>query len=163
MNEPIISRPDFPEGYLENPKSLLPWSHVVQRLTDAKNYWLCSVRPNGQPHAIPKWGVWVDGKVYFDGSPKTRHALNIAQNPHVCLHLESGDDVIIIEGTSKELQKPSPELAVKIAQVYRAKYTAAGYAPEPSQWDEGGLFEITLHKAIAWTNFTEDPTRFIFN
>jgi hypothetical protein len=36
-----------------------------------------------------------------------------------------------------------------------------GYAPNPSQWDEGGLFEVTPQKAFAWTNFTEDPTRFI--
>jgi len=51
----------------------------VQRLDEAKNYWLCSVPPDGRPHVIPKWAVWVDDKIYYDGSPQTRHAKNIAE------------------------------------------------------------------------------------
>jgi nitroimidazol reductase NimA-like FMN-containing flavoprotein (pyridoxamine 5'-phosphate oxidase superfamily) len=160
MADPKISRPHFPKGYLENPKGLLPWSHVEQRLSDALHYWLCTVRPDGRPHAVPKWAVYVDAKIYFDGSPETRHARNIAQNPQVVLHLESGEDVIIVEGTAKEYGKPAAELALQIAQAYAQKYADRGYAPEPDQWDEGGLFEITPHTVIAWTQFTDDPTRF---
>jgi nitroimidazol reductase NimA-like FMN-containing flavoprotein (pyridoxamine 5'-phosphate oxidase superfamily) len=160
MTDPKISRPHFPKGYLENPKALLPWSHVEQRLSDALHYWLCTVRPDGRPHAVPKWAVYVDAKIYFDGSPETRHARNITQNPQVVLHLESGEDVIIVEGTAKEYGKPAAELALQIAQAYAQKYADRGYAPEPDQWDEGGLFEITPHTVIAWTQFTDDPTRF---
>ena len=163
MSQPQVTRPRFPEGYIENPKSLLPWSHVVDRLTNAKNYWLCSVRPNGHPHVVPKWGVWIDGKIYFDGSPETRHARNIAENPHVSLHLESGDDVVIIEGISKAVQKPSRALGAKVARAYSAKYAAIGYSPAPNQWDKGGLFEITPRVAMAWTKFTDDPTKFVFD
>jgi hypothetical protein len=105
----------------------------------------------------------VDGKIYFDGSPETRHARNIADNPHICLHLESGDDVVIIEGIAKAVQKPSPELGAKVARAYSAKYSALGYSPEPDQWDEGGLFVITPHAAMAWTKFTDDPTKFVFD
>ena len=161
MEEPKATRPIFPPGYVDNPESLLPWSHVLERLTDAKNYWLCTTRPDGHPHAVPKWGVWVDGKVYFDGSPETRHARNIAQNPHVSLHLESGDDVVIVEGKCRELQKPSLDLGQKLADAYTKKYAAVGYSPTPDMWDEGGLFEITLEKVLAWTNFTKDPTKFV--
>jgi hypothetical protein len=162
MNQPRITRPHFPKGYVENPGELLPWSHVQRRLMDAKNYWLCTVRPNGHPHVVPKWGVWVEDKFYFDGSPDTRHARNIALNPSVSLHLENGDDVVILEGLAQALQKPSPDLALKVARAYSAKYAALGYAPAPDQWDHGGLFEITVHLALAWTKFTDDPTRFEF-
>ena len=161
MNQPQISRPHFPKGYVDNPTALVPWSHVEQRLTGAKNYWLCSVRTNGRPHVVPKWAVWVGDKIYFDGSPETRHARNIARNPQVALHLESGDDVIIVEGEARALPKPSSELAEKVAQAYVAKYAALGYAPKPDQWDNGGLFEITPHTVLAWTQFTEDPTKFV--
>jgi len=162
MNEPRISRPRFPHGYVENPQALLPWSHVVQRLTDARNYWLCTVRPNGHPHVIPFWAVWVEDRIYFDGSPETRHARNIAANQYVALHLESGDDVVIIEGISYASSKPSPALGLNLAQAFAQKYAALGYSPEPDQWDNGGLFELIPHKALAWTKFTDDPTRFIF-
>lgn len=162
MSEPKISRPHFPKGYIDHPTALLPWSQVEQRLVEARNYWLGTVRPDGRPHVIPKWGVWVDGRFYCDGSPQTRHARNIALNPHVTLHLESGDNVVIIEGTAREAPRPTPQLGKKIAEAYRVKYASLGYAPEPTQWDEGGLYEVTPRLALAWTSFTQDPTRFEF-
>jgi hypothetical protein len=162
MKKPRRSRPHFPKGYVENPQALLPWSHVQQRLMEAKNYWLCTVRPNGHPHVVPKWGVWVEDKFYFDGSPDTLHARNIALNPSVSLHLESGDEVVILEGLAQALLKPSPDLALKVARAYSAKYVTLGYAPAPDQWDTGGLFEITVRLALAWTKFTDDPTKFVF-
>lgn len=158
--DPKVTRPQFPDGYLANPKSYLPWSHVEKRLTEAKHYWLCTVRPNGHPHTVPKWAVYHQGKIYFDGSPETRHARNIALNQHVVVHLESGEDVVIVEGLAKPSGKPTRELAVQIAQAYSNKYADHGYAPQPDQWNDGGLFEIELRVVLAWTQFTDDPTRF---
>ena len=101
-------------------------------------------------------------QIYYDGSPETRHAQNISGNPNVSVHLESGTGVIILEGTSAPASKPDPELAKRLADAYRAKYTALGYSPEPSQWDAGGLFVFTPRQCLAWTVFFENPTKFIF-
>lgn len=160
MNAPKASRPDFPDGYVNNPRSTVAWDYVLGRLTEAKNYWLCSVRPDGRPHVIPRWGAFLEGRFYYDGSPETRHARNIVQNPHVSLHLESGTQVIIAEGSSRPVEKPERELARNLSHAYALKYAEDGYAPEPTQWDEGGLYEFTPRKVLAWTNFTEDPTKF---
>lgn len=162
MGEPRSSRPHFPEGYVANPKGFVAWSQVEEKLRQARNYWLCSVRPDGRPHVIPKWGVWVDGSLFFDGSPETRHAKNIVRDPYVNIHLESGDDVIIVEGTARLLPKPASGMGEKISLAYKAKYAAVGYAPEPNQWDHGGLMEVVPAKVLAWTSFTEDPTKFTF-
>ncbi|HOD05201.1 MAG TPA: pyridoxamine 5'-phosphate oxidase family protein [Anaerolineaceae bacterium] len=163
MQSPRVTRPHFPAGYLEAPTTLLQWEQVWPRLAEAQNYWLCSVRPDGRPHVIPKWAVWVDDKIYFDGSPQTRHARNIALNPQVALHLESGSEVVIVEGTCRELPNPDRQLTLKIAAAYCEKYAAAGYAPQPDQWDAGGLFEITPQAVLAWTQFNADPTKFSFD
>jgi nitroimidazol reductase NimA-like FMN-containing flavoprotein (pyridoxamine 5'-phosphate oxidase superfamily) len=161
MTTPQVTRPHFPKGYVDHPKSLLPWEEVEARLMDAVHYWLCSVRPSNRPHAVPLWAVWVNGRIYYDGSPETQHGKNIALNPFVTVHLESGEKVIIIEGTAKEV-KPSRELAHSIAKAYAAKYASRGYSPEPTSWDAGGLYEIKPHTVIAWNSFTDDPTKFIF-
>jgi len=161
MTTPKITRPQLPKGYVDNPKAMVTWDYVVQRLSEAKNYWLCSVRPDGRPHVIPRWAVFVEGRVYYDGSPETRHALNILMNPNVSLHLESGDEVIIAEGPSAPAGKPEKELAEKIAASYRAKYADQGYAPAADQWDAGGLYVFTPKKVLAWTQFTKDPTKFV--
>lgn len=162
MDDPQITRPVFPPGYVDNPGGVLDWAGVQAQLATAKNYWLCSVRPNGRPHVIPKWAVWVDDKIYFDGSPETRHARNIAANPRVSLHLESGDQAVIVDGVAAAIARPAPELAQQVAEAYRLKYAVWGYAPTADQWDDGGLFEITVHSVIAWTSFADDPTKFVF-
>ena len=169
MTSPKISRPKFPKGYADNPISYVDWDWVAAQLTDSKNYWLCSVRPpssdaqGGRPHIVPRWCVFVDGMIYYDGSPETRHAQNIAANPYVSVHLESGDQAIILEGTSLPAAKPSEELANRLAQEYRRKYAQHGYSPEPTQWDEGGLYVFTPRQCLAWTAFTENPTKFTFD
>ena len=40
--------------------SALPWSDVVEWLTAARNYWVCTTRADGRPHAMPVWGLWMD-------------------------------------------------------------------------------------------------------
>ena len=168
MAPPKVSRPKFPKGYVDNPVSYVDWNWVVGQLTDSINYWLCSVRPptleaaGGRPHVVPRWAVYLDGKIYYDGSPETRHNRNIEINPNISIHLESGDKVIILEGTSEPAGKPSLALANQLVKEYRRKYADQDYSPEPNQWDEGGLYVFTPRQCLAWTKFNEDPTKFTF-
>jgi len=162
MDSPKITRPKFPKGYVDNPASYLTWDWVAEQLSESQHYWLSSVRPNSKPHVVPRWGVFIDNKFYYDGSPETRHARNILGNPNVTLHLESGEKAIILEGTSRPADKPDPEFAKKLAKAISDKYAALGYSPEPNQWDEGGLYIFNPRQCIAWSNFTQDPTKFIF-
>lgn len=162
MDQPKVTRPEFPPGYVDHPISEVSWEYVVEQLTIAKNYWLCSTRPDGRPHVVPRWCVYLDGKLYYDGSSETRHARNIKLNPNVAIHLEDGWKAIILEGVSGEAGKPAPDLARRLAEEYKRKYADQGYSPEPAQWDEGGLYVFTPRKCLAWTEFVEDPTRFIF-
>lgn len=157
-----VSRPKFPPGYADNPASYVDWEWVEGQLTEAVNYWLCSVRPDGRPHVVPRWGAFLDNRFYYDGSPETRHARNIEHNPYVSLHLESGTQVIILEGTSRPAEKPGEEFAKRLAKAIGGKYAGQGYTPEPTQWDDGGLYVFTPRQCIAWTVFYENPTKFIF-
>jgi nitroimidazol reductase NimA-like FMN-containing flavoprotein (pyridoxamine 5'-phosphate oxidase superfamily) len=162
MSMPKISRPKLPKGYVDNPISEVPWEHVEKRLTESVNYWLCTVYPDGRPHVIPRWGVYLDGKFYYDGSPDTRHARNLEKNSNTTLHLESGNDVVIMDGTAGAASKPDPALAQRLSAAYSLKYESEGYAPKPDQWDNGGLYVFTPRQCIAWTTFFENPTKFVF-
>ena len=159
---PKILRPTFPPGYVDKPVSFLTWEWVAAQVTESLHYWLCSVRADGRPHVVPRWGVYFDNKFYYDGSPETRHARNIVMNPHVSLHLENGEQAIILEGTSEPAGRPSPELGMKLSKAYRRKYREMGYSPKPDSWDKGGLYVFTPRQCIAWTSFTQDPTKFVF-
>jgi nitroimidazol reductase NimA-like FMN-containing flavoprotein (pyridoxamine 5'-phosphate oxidase superfamily) len=161
MEPTKITRPKFPKGYVDRPVSYLTWDWVAAQLTESKHYWICSVRPDGRPHAIPRWAVFVDGKIFYDGSPETRHAINIGSNPNVSVHLENGWEAVILEGMSRPAGKPSRELGAKLAQAYK-KYKEYGYTPGPRSWDKGGLYVFTPRQCIAWSKFNENPTKFIF-
>lgn len=162
MNTPIIHRPKLPKGYADNPTSFVDWKWVAAQLTESKNYWLSAVRPNGRPHVVPRWGVFIDNEFYYDGSPETRHAQNIMENPYVSLHLESGNQVVMMEGFSKPVDKPDPVFAIKLAETIVKKYSEDGYSPKSNQWDEGGLYVFKPRQCIAWTVFYENPTKFVF-
>ena len=156
-----VTRPQLPPGYADNPKSSLTWEYVILRLTQSKNYWLCSVRPDGRPHSVPRWGIFLDENFYYDGSPNTRHARNILQNPQVSLHLESGDEAVILEGISSPIIRPETVLANQLSAAFCLKYSGFGYSPAPDQWDAGGLFVFRPSTVLAWTVFFENPTKFV--
>ena len=168
MTAPKISRPKFPPGYADKPASFLTWDWVAAQLAASLHYWLCSVRApssgaqGGRPHAVPRWGVFIEDAFYYDGSPETVHARNIETNPNVTLHLESGERAIIMEGSSRPAEKPDPVFANRLATAIGEKYAALGYSPKPDQWDEGGLFVFTPRHCIAWSVFYENPTKFVF-
>lgn len=164
--QPKAARPTFPEGYglPESSEGLLRWEQVEERLVTAKHYWLSSVRPDGRPHSVPRWGVWVDGRFWYDGAPTTRHTRNVERNPAVTLTLESGSQAVIVEGESHATSADPESWGARLAEAF-AKYAADGYAPAPDAWsgpEGGGLRVITPVRALAWFDFPTDCTRFTF-
>jgi len=66
-----------------------------------------------------------DGAVHFSTSPLSRKGLNLARDPRVVIHLDSGDEVVILHGEVDQY-----ELEDSIADAYEAKYD---YRPEPGE------------------------------
>jgi hypothetical protein len=166
MSVRIGGRPQVPDGYgVKEDGPFLDWANVEDWLVEATEYWLATTRPDGRPHVVPRWGVWLDELFWYDGSPMTRHARNIAANPACALHLESGTTVTIIEGTSSFAEPILGELGDRLAAEYARKYERLGYAPAPDAWsgdDAGGMCVLTPAKGIAWSQFPTDMTRYVF-
>lgn len=160
-----VDRPELPDGYgLEDAGPFLSWDEVVGRLAASRNYWLSTTRPDGRPHIVPRWGVWLEGAFWYDGSPKTRHARNLSDNSACVLHLESGDEVTIVEGTSSPSAPVVGDLGLHLSEEYGRKY-APTYSPGPDAWSDeiaGGLRVLTPSKVIAWADYPKGLTRFTF-
>jgi hypothetical protein len=102
------------------PGELLPWPRVVEWLERARNYWVCTTRPDGRPHAKPVWGLWLDGMLLFSTDPNSVTGRNLAAGSPLIAHLESGDEVAILEG---ELERPDDaDLLERFAAAYETKY-----------------------------------------
>ena len=158
---PQVSRPHMPPiyGVPQVDEGLLPWSHVHQRLSEAKRYWISTVDMNSQPYATPIDGLWLAGKLYFGGSPQTRWSKNLAQNSSLCVHLESGLDVVILRGEAAALPNMEQQLAETLAQASYEKY---GYAPKPEEYMKSdGVYAFQPRIVLAWMQFPQDVTKWI--
>ncbi|SEE91980.1 Pyridoxamine 5'-phosphate oxidase [Ruania alba] len=157
----------MPDGYgiPSSRDGLLDWADVEKQLTAAKHYWLSTVRPDGTPHSVPRWGVWLDGRFWYDGAPTTRHVRNLESNPAVSLHLESGAEAIIVEGASTATSAQPDDFGARLSAAF-SKYHDDGYDPGPDSWageQGGGLRVITPSRVLAWFSFPTDCTRFTFH
>ncbi|MCZ6736862.1 MAG: pyridoxamine 5'-phosphate oxidase family protein [Actinobacteria bacterium] len=166
MSIPLVDRPEMPDGYGVKPDgAFLSWVTVEQRLIDSLHYWLSTTGPDGAPHVVPRWGVWLDGAFWYDGSPKSRHARNLETNTACALHLESGSETTILYGRSEPSSPVAGDLATRLSAKFVRKYAGLGYTPPPDAWDDelaGGLRILRPSKGLAWSHFPEDVTRFTF-
>jgi hypothetical protein len=64
--------------------------------------------------------VWLEEQLLFSTHPKTITARNLEANPALAVHLESGDQVAIVEGTAARLD--DRRMLARFGDAYRAKY-----------------------------------------
>jgi len=167
MHEPSRDRPQVPDGYgvPNNDDGVLEWVVVEDLLRSSLHYWMATTRPDGRPHVMPRWGVWMDGRFWYDGASSTVHVMNLNENSACVLHLEDGREAVIVEVRSEASVPPSVELGGRLAAEMSAKYSKLGYSPGPDSWEgrnAGGLRVLTPVKAMAWFDFPTDVTRFRF-
>ncbi|MBV8064088.1 MAG: pyridoxamine 5'-phosphate oxidase family protein [Actinobacteria bacterium] len=147
---PTARRPTFGGGYgvPSGDDGMLPWSWAAERLAQAHNYWIAV---NG-PHASPVWALWRDGAIVFSCGPRSRKARAIARDPNVVVHLESGDEVVIVEGRAEKT-----EVDDSVIDEYERKYAFRA--------DKGeGWYRVEPQRVLAWTerDFPRNATRFDF-
>jgi hypothetical protein len=160
-----VAQATFPPNYRERGGEAdqpLAWEGVERRLREAPNYWLATVSSEGRPHVRPVDGVWVEGALCFGGSPETRWARNLQERPLLTVHLGSGEEVVILEGTAEHVTDPEHPLAVASTAASRAKY------PQYFSGDKPLTFSPfwALHPAVAfaWSleSFPRRATRWTF-
>lgn len=150
-----VGLPRMPADYgLKERSQYLPWEHARQRLERSRNYWVCTSRPDGRPHSMPVWGHWIEDVLYFGTGRSSRKGKNLAQNPSVSVHLESGDDAVILEGRVSEVSDRA--MLHKLDSAYRKKYKV------PLNTDpDTVVYAVRPRVVMAWTekNFPNDATR----
>lgn len=152
----------MPEDYGIKPSDagsgLLEWQWVSQQIAASRNYWICTTRPDGRPHAMPVWGVWIHETLLFSTSRASRKARNLASQPEIVVHLEGGDEAVILEGIAEEAT--DPQLLAEFVDAYDAKYK---FRPDPSDLNNI-TYALRPKVALAWLekDFVGGATRWQF-
>jgi len=156
-----VGLPDVPPMYgLKPRRKYLPFSHAEQRLKRSRNYWICTARPDGRPHSVPVWGFWMEGTLYFGTGRASRKARNLAHNPNVSIHLDSGDDVVILEGFAVAVDLTDMRLLKKLDAASREKYKMPMMVVPETM-----LYSVRPRVVLAWTekDFPNNATRWRFD
>jgi general stress protein 26 len=134
---------------------MLPWEWALVHLRESRNYWVTTARRDGAPHAMPVWGVMLDETVYFGTSPTSRKGRNLARDPRVVVHTESGDECVILEGIVEAV-----EVDDRVADAFETKYDWRPKGDDDSAW-----YRVRPRIAYAWTekDYPRTATRFAFD
>lgn len=151
---PEPTKPEPLEGYWspKDAKKILAWDYISRRMSEAPNYWIATVNPNGRPHVVPVWGVWLDETLYFGGGPHTRWSRNLLRHPYVTVHLDDSNHAVILEGSVTRIADPDSGDLRRIDDVYEQKYNMRHGPP---------IWHLHLHKVLAW-NSMDTATRWLF-
>lgn len=157
---PRADRPHMPQyGISTEAEGQLPWSWAEERLTSSHNYWISTTQPDGRPHAMPVWAVWLDGALLFSTAEGSTKARNLARDPRCTATTEYAGEAVIVEGVA-EIVTDSDFLA----------HFKAAYDPKYG-WDmdvsTGTIYAVRPAVAFGFTEtadtFTKTATRWWFD
>ena len=143
-------------GVPESLEGALPRAWAQERIAESHNYWLTTVRPDGMPHTMVVWGIWLDGAYYFSTSATSRKARNMQQNPNCIVCNEKADEAVIMEGLVRRLN--DSEIPPQAFTDYKAKY---GWELDPKM---GPVYEVRPKTVFAMPEklFPKGVTRWKF-
>jgi hypothetical protein len=127
---------------------MLEWTWAEGRLVGAHNYRVATAGP----HASPVWGLWQDGGFLFSCGSRSRKARALAADPRIVVHLESGDEVVVVEGVAEPTTATERDV-----EAYEAKYD---YRPSAGE----GWYRVVPQRVLAWreADYPRSATRFDF-
>jgi hypothetical protein len=161
---PPADRPFMP-GYgvlaADQGSGLMPWTEAERRLTVAHDYWCATVRPDGRPHVMPVWGVWLDGQVWFSSGMRSRKARNLVAEPRCTLTTDDARNPVVVSGDARQVTDPAG-IEAFVAAV-NAKY-GGGVSVEFLDPAVNGTFAVAPVTvfAISEDDFSGSPTRWTF-
>jgi general stress protein 26 len=159
---PKVDRPAIPAEYgITKARRHVEWGHVEDRLAADRVYWIATVSRQGRPRMLPIDGLYLDGVIWVGGSHQTGWVRDLADNPHVAIHLDGVDDVVIVHGEAEMLVSVDEETAERLAAASRAKFPE--YGMQAAFYAKNGAIAIRPRKVISWTDISADPTRFTFD
>jgi hypothetical protein len=98
-----------------------------------------TARTTGHPHLRPVWGVWRSSRLFLSiGTPVTRQAL--AVDPAITVHLDSGTEVVIVEGRVSGSGNDA-EIVAEYDEMYDWSYDLIQHGP---------LTRISPETDLAW-------------
>jgi len=162
---PKATRPNMPGyGLPKTKQGLLAWKWADERLKKSRQYWIATTRPDGRPHVMVIWALWMDGTLYFATGATSRKARNLERNPHCTMCTENAGEAVVLEGTVET--ETRVERIREFLKAYEKKYKfdMSGMAGDLLSLKEP-VFRLRpkIGFGLAEKTFSKSATRWLFN
>jgi PPOX class probable F420-dependent enzyme len=140
---------------------LLPWSWAADRLRRSHDFWLATVTPDGAPHLMPVWAVWLSDRLWFSSSNGSRKARNLARDPRCTLSTDNPLEPVVLHGRAERVTGHDELSAMLAAE--NSKYRTA-YGMDMVDPASNSVFAVVPEWVFALdtSDFSGSPTRFTF-
>jgi hypothetical protein len=161
---PAADRPFMP-GYgilaADAGSGLIPWAEAQRRLTVSHDYWCATARPDGRPHVMPVWGVWLEDELWFSSSRRSRKALDLAADPRCTMTTDDALNPVVVDGVAERVTEG--ERIAAFVDAINAKYDA-DMTVDFQDPAVNGTYAVRAVTVIAMTHddFPGSPTRWRF-
>jgi hypothetical protein len=105
---------------------------------------------------MPVWAIWLGDALWFSSGRESQKSKNLERDSRCVIHLESGDDVVVLEGEAFENR--DSERFERFADAYEQKYA---YRVTP---ELGAVYEFRPRAAYTWRerDFPKSAARWVF-
>ena len=114
-----------------------------QRLHEAEDFWLATVRPVPGAHLVPVWAVWVEGSFFIGTEAAAQKVKNVLEHRRAALALPDTARVLILEGEARLLEG---EALPAVMARFQEKYDWT-FDPQGGKWV---LVEMVPDKILTW-------------
>jgi nitroimidazol reductase NimA-like FMN-containing flavoprotein (pyridoxamine 5'-phosphate oxidase superfamily) len=129
----------------------IPFRKIDIWLQGYRSLWLSTTRPDGRPHCVPVWYVWLpeEPAVYIATHYTAVKAHNLQSQPAVVLCAGNADDTIILEGTTRLVgEGEEQELANRM---WMEKYVDPHSGAQATiGHPDDRIYHVAIHKIMTW-------------
>jgi|SRR5712691_3258607 len=124
-----------------------------------------SVMPDGSPHVVPLWFVWLEDGVYVTCREGSRVTRNLARDPRVALQFDRGaawteQAGVVLSGLAEFLPQEHPSARGAVSawfEKYRADLAGRAFAAYAEQVERPALFRVRPERLSGWIHASVAP------
>ena len=121
---PTLSATELDSRFSASDAKPASWDDARRALTEARIYWITTVRHDLRPHVTPLIGLWIDDAFFFCTGPGEQKARNIVENSNCavvtgCNTYGEGLD-LVVEGNAARVVEEAR--LVELAEAFETKY-----------------------------------------
>ena len=138
----------------------IPVSDARRLFRDTPIVRVATLLPDGDPHVVPLWFVWLEEGVYVTCRSSSRVWANLVRDPRAALEFDRGrawteHQGLMLRGRAELLGADHPSAKVAISawfEKYRSDLGGSGFELYAAQVAEPALFRVRPDRIAAWSN-----------